>query len=141
MHVLHIFRWIMPQKSRKNAKTPTDDEKRAPNLTLASYLFPAPSSSDNSVSTCSSSTETSTSSECKVKRTKKGNAPVTVESAFGGRKVTIVSNVSGDASSLLKELKVKLGTGGELTDGKIEIQGDHATRVAAFLKEKKYLCS
>ena len=129
----------MPPKGKKHSKTPNEEEKRAPNITLASYLFPT--AAQEPIATSSSDEAASSASECRVKRTKKGNAPVTVESVFGGRKVTIVSNITGDAKGLLKELKVRLGTGGELTEGRIEIQGDHATRVSAFLKEKKYICN
>ena len=128
----------MPKKKAQNASN-HEEEKRAPGLTFGSFLFP------EAVQTSANPQEAPTQPSqlspvvCKVKRTKKGNAPVSVESCFGGRKLTVVSNVSGDASSLLKELKSKLGTGGELKEGRLELQGDHSEKVAKFLKDNKYL--
>ena len=134
-----------PKKNKQGKTAGSDcDDRPAPQLTLGNFLFP------NDQITAGSSTQPEQASVvsavskpvqiCSVKRTKKGNAPVTVENSFGGRKVTIISNVSGDASSLLKQMKTKFGTGGEFTEeGKIELQGDHGPKVSKFLKENNYL--
>jgi len=55
-----------------------------------------------------------------------------------GKSVTVLRGLSGDAASrkaLLKQLKSKLGTGGALKDGIIEIQGDHRQRVLEILQK------
>ena len=55
-----------------------------------------------------------------------------------GKSVTVLRGLSGDAASrkvLLKQIKSKLGTGGALKEGVIEIQGDHRDRVLAILEK------
>ncbi len=50
----------------------------------------------------------------------------------GGKGVTIISDLPLDESGLAElatKLKNKLGTGGTVKDGKIEIQGDHRDRI------------
>jgi translation initiation factor 1 len=58
-----------------------------------------------------------------------------------GKGVTVVIGVPGnnDALKVLsKELKKKVGTGGTVKDGLIEIQGDHRKIVAEELRKKGY---
>ena len=58
-----------------------------------------------------------------------------------GKTVTIASGfeLSADSlASLATTLKKKCGSGGTAKDGEIEIQGDHAERVAAELKKLGY---
>jgi len=58
-----------------------------------------------------------------------------------GKSVTVLRGLPGDASgkkSLLKQLKSKLGAGGSIKDGAIEIQGDHRDRVVAILEKLGY---
>jgi translation initiation factor 1 len=62
-----------------------------------------------------------------VERTRKGR---------GGKTVTLVINLPGDAAAraeLLKALKTACGAGGTLKDGVLEIQGDHRDKVIAHL--------
>ncbi len=54
----------------------------------------------------------------------------------GGKSVTIIEGLKMSAEEserLLKQLKSKLGTGGTLKNGSIEIQGDHCDTVMAEL--------
>jgi len=54
----------------------------------------------------------------------------------GGKSVTIIEGLglsAKDSEKLLKQLKAKLGTGGTVKDGSIEIQGDHCDTVMAEL--------
>ncbi len=58
-----------------------------------------------------------------------------------GKSVTVLRGLSGsdaDRKTLLKQLKSKLGTGGALKDGVIEIQGDHRDRVIGILEKLGY---
>ncbi len=58
-----------------------------------------------------------------------------------GKAVTVLRGVPGDAAAqkaLLKQLKSKLGTGGALKDGVIEIQGDHRDRIVDILTALGY---
>ena len=75
-----------PKKKSKNlaANDGESDNKPAPQLNLGSFLFPNEQSSNSEPQPTSSSEPKQT---CSIKRTKKGNAPVTVENSFGGRKV------------------------------------------------------
>lgn len=73
-----------------------------------------------------------------VKGSKKGGLPVTVEKRNKGKHVTVVGNVTGDASALLLELKQALGTGGVVSSNsngflQVEIQGEVEARVKAYL--------
>jgi len=55
----------------------------------------------------------------------------------GGKTVCIISglNPAGDPlKELLKRLKAKLGTGGAIKEGCIEIQGDHRDKLLALLE-------
>lgn len=54
----------------------------------------------------------------------------------GGKAVTVVLGVplgAADLADFAKELRRKLGTGGSVKDGTIEIQGDHRDPVVAAL--------
>lgn len=54
----------------------------------------------------------------------------------GGKSVSVLRGLSGDTASkkaLLKQLKSRLGTGGALKEGNIEIQGDHRDRIVVLL--------
>ena len=52
----------------------------------------------------------------------------------GGKTVTVIRGVPGDATALLGELRRLCGTGGTLKDGAVEIQGDQRERVAEHLR-------
>jgi translation initiation factor 1 len=54
----------------------------------------------------------------------------------GGKPVTIIEGLQlsvGDGEKLLKQLKAKLGAGGAVKNGALEIQGDHCDAVMAEL--------
>ena len=56
----------------------------------------------------------------------------------GGKTVTVISGVPGNAaalSTLAQQLKKLCGSGGTIKDGVIEIQGDHCDKVQAKLVE------
>lgn len=73
-----------------------------------------------------------------------GNQPVRVRLERKGRKGKSVSVVEGVLSpavgkeALLKHLKNKLGTGGAVKDGALEIQGDQRERIVELLCELGY---
>jgi translation initiation factor 1 len=57
----------------------------------------------------------------------------------GGKAVTVVRGLAMDVSdlaALAKQLKAACGSGGTVKDGTVEVQGDHADKVAAFLQAK-----
>lgn len=59
----------------------------------------------------------------------------------GGKAVTVIEGLGlsvQDSEKLLKQLKAKLGTGGTVKDGALEIQGDHCDAVMAELTDKGY---
>jgi translation initiation factor 1 (eIF-1/SUI1) len=64
---------------------------------------------------------------------KKGGLPVAIEKRNKGKKVTVVSNVEGDCAALLSALKNKVGCGGVAGVNQVEVQGEHVTKVEAFL--------
>ena len=77
-------------------------------------------------------------------RTRQQNTPVLVwldRKGRGGKTVSVIKQVMSHPAgkeALLKLLKTRLGTGGTLKDGDIEIQGDHRDAIVAILKELGY---
>jgi translation initiation factor 1 len=67
-----------------------------------------------------------------------GNVRVSRESkGRGGKTVTLVRGLALDADALAalgKRLRAACGSGGTVKDGVIEVQGDHAERVAEWLR-------
>lgn len=56
-----------------------------------------------------------------------------------GKPVTIVEGFDDvDLAALASELKRALGTGGTVDEDSIELQGDHADRVPALLRERGF---
>jgi len=62
-----------------------------------------------------------------------------------GKQVTVISGLDPEATdlrALLKDLRGRLGAGGTIAgdgaDAVIEVQGDHADRLVALLKERGY---
>lgn len=59
----------------------------------------------------------------------------------GGKSVTVIEGLqlsSNDSEKLLKQLKTKLGTGGTVKNGALEIQGDHCDVIMAELAKMGY---
>jgi translation initiation factor 1 len=57
----------------------------------------------------------------------------------GGKAVTVVRGVAGDAAALQlmgQQLKAACGSGGTVKDGSIEIQGDHVEKVMDLLRQR-----
>jgi len=57
----------------------------------------------------------------------------------GGKSVTVVRGVAGDAAALHlmgQQLKAACGSGGTVKDGTIEIQGDHVEKVMELLRQR-----
>ena len=77
-------------------------------------------------------------------RSRQQNTPVVVmldRKGRGGKSVSVIRQVMSPPAgkeALLKLLKTKLGTGGTLKDGDIEIQGDHRDAIVGILKELGY---
>jgi translation initiation factor 1 len=60
----------------------------------------------------------------------------------GGKSVTVIEGLQlspEDSEKLLKQLKAKLGTGGTVKNGALEIQGEHCDAVLTELSGKGYL--
>lgn len=58
-----------------------------------------------------------------------------------GKGVTTISGVAqpeAELKALLKRLKKSCGTGGTLSEGVIEIQGDHRDKIKAMLEKEGY---
>lgn len=71
----------------------------------------------------------------------KQTARVAEEKRPGGRRVTVIRGLApteSDLAALLVQLKNACGAGGTARDDVVEIQGSHAERVAAFLRELGY---
>jgi len=144
----------MPKRSKKGLQE-SEKEGRPPELTLASFLTGSltpqspqvSQSSEECGATCSSDLGaeaglkqeeiTNETFGFLVKRTKKGKLPISYENRAKGKKVTVISNVSGDPAILLQELKKKIGAGGVVRGETVEIQGDHQVVVENFLLSHK----
>ena len=145
-----LFRDTMPKRNKKGLQE-SDREGRPAELTLANFLTgslasqtahsTAASSADPTESPESTAAESGLNQEGTasgtvgffVKRTKKGKLPISYENRAKGKKVTVISNVTGDSGILLQELKKRIGAGGVVRGDTVEIQGDHQTVVEKFL--------
>ncbi|MEW6584941.1 MAG: translation initiation factor [Nitrospirota bacterium] len=59
----------------------------------------------------------------------------------GGKSVTLIEGLqiaAADKEALLKQLKTKLGTGGDLKNDVLEIQGDHRDLIVQLLQHMGY---
>lgn len=65
---------------------------------------------------------------------------VRTETRRYGKRMVLIEGFDGtvDVETLASELKSRLGTGGTVKDGRIELQGDHADRVRELLLEEGY---
>jgi translation initiation factor 1 len=78
--------------------------------------------------------------DCRTRVRTSGDGILRVRRETGGRRgktVTTVSGFQGDAAALRKlsgDLKKLCATGGSVTDGVIEVQGDHRDRVVEHLR-------
>ena len=65
---------------------------------------------------------------------------ISVEKRRYGKPMTVVSGFEGDidVGSLASTLKRRLATGGTVSEGRIELQGDHAARLPAVLEEEGF---
>jgi translation initiation factor 1 (eIF-1/SUI1) len=71
-----------------------------------------------------------------VARTKKGGYLIFLERRAAGKSVTILRNVSGDTEALLALLKKRCAAGGKAFPDSVEVQGEHAAKIEAFLREQ-----
>ena len=63
---------------------------------------------------------------------------ISVDKRRYGKMMTIVDGINSndlDIDALITKLKKKCASGGTIKDGKIELQGDHRTRVKETLEE------
>ncbi|MCW8173154.1 SUI1 family translation initiation factor [Natrialba swarupiae] len=66
---------------------------------------------------------------------------IRMESRRYGKPVTIVEGFDlpqSEIESVASDLKSAMGTGGTVDDGRIELQGDHRTRVPPLLRERGF---
>ncbi|MEM5820724.1 MAG: stress response translation initiation inhibitor YciH [Candidatus Aenigmatarchaeota archaeon] len=63
---------------------------------------------------------------------------VTVERRSFGKIVTLISGIDGDLKKIASFLKSKLGCGGTIKNGIIELQGDHRRRIRELLNSLGY---
>jgi translation initiation factor 1 len=70
-------------------------------------------------------------------------ARIAVEKRKRGKVVTVIRGLANDSAlpELLKSLKNSCGAGGMVTSDGLEIQGDHAARIAELLRGHGYRCS
>lgn len=71
-----------------------------------------------------------------VEKSRKGGFKLRAEKRAAGKIVTVLEGVSGDIGALAREIQKVVGAGGKAQDGVIEVQGDHRTRIEAFLRER-----
>lgn len=68
-------------------------------------------------------------------------ARVSRERRAGGKMVTIIDGLDASATDLpaiLKQFKARLGAGGTVSGGRIELQGDHRDKMVEILRQMGY---
>ncbi|MEM0481055.1 MAG: stress response translation initiation inhibitor YciH [Candidatus Aenigmatarchaeota archaeon] len=60
---------------------------------------------------------------------------VRFESRTFGKKVTIIEGITSNQKEIASKLKSKLGCGGTIKNGRIELQGDHRKKIKQLLVE------
>ena len=144
----------MPKRGKKKQGDGRDEyEGRPANLTFGAFLQTPQSSvelslqtdvepcsgpSQDGTETCENPREEPTEEQAFfVTRTKKGKLPITYENRSKGKKVTVISNVSGNSDILLSELRKRLGVGGVSRGAFVELQGDQQKAVTDFLNSNR----
>jgi translation initiation factor 1 len=85
-----------------------------------------------------------TGCRCGVPAVPPADGPVRVTREIkgrGGKTVTVVRGLplaAADLAALGKQLRSACGAGGTVKDGVLEVQGDHAERVLAWLVERGF---
>ncbi len=72
-----------------------------------------------------------------VEKTRKGHYALSVENRGGGKKVTLLRGVTGDAAVLLTRLRKYCGTGGSIEEDAVLLQGDQREKITQFLNRDK----
>ena len=63
---------------------------------------------------------------------------IRVEKRKYGRPVTIIEGITSDPKKIASQLKSRLGCGGTVKEGRIELQGDHRKRIKKLFLEFGY---
>ena len=106
--------------------------KESPFAVLQGLTVPA--AQNNSAEVSAQDAKSTCDSPYRVGRTRKGGLPITLEKRPGGKVVTVIGNVEGDADILLSLLKKRCGAGGAVRGDKVEVQGDHRVAVEVLLR-------
>jgi translation initiation factor 1 (eIF-1/SUI1) len=120
--------------SSSDAVIPDEPEPVPSRIDVSKSLTPSVSTSDRYHTPKPSELVEDSAQIFQIRRTKKGNLPVSYENRNKGKKVTVIANVTGDAKMLLSELKHRAGCGGVIKGETIELQGDRRDLVTKFLK-------
>ena len=70
---------------------------------------------------------------CDVREREVQKIQVMVEKRKWGKNITIVDGVTDNGKELAKKLKSKLACGGTFKNGRIELQGDHRSKIKDLL--------
>ena len=71
-----------------------------------------------------------------VEKSRKGGYKIRMEKRASDRVVTVLEGITGDVGALARDLQKAVGAGGKASGGAVEIQGDHRTRVEAYLRDR-----
>lgn len=75
---------------------------------------------------------------CEVIEREEQKIRILVEVRRFGKKTTIIEGVTENAKELASELKSKLACGGTFKNGRIELQGDHRSKLKELLVKAGY---
>ena len=75
---------------------------------------------------------------CEVIEREEQKIRILVEVRRFGKKTTIIEGVTESAKELASELKSKLACGGTFKNGRIELQGDHRSKLKELLVKAGY---
>lgn len=75
---------------------------------------------------------------CEIREKEIEKIRIFVEKRRFGKLTTVIEGITGDGKKIASQLKSKLACGGTFKNGRIELQGDHRSKIKDLLTKLGY---